>query len=906
MNAAPSLKRLPLAAFPPPGQPTSDRDGAAAAAQRPAQLTRATVRLVFATRAHVSKLAAVEQELLRAAGKDARDPPSVLRGAVVRYMSQGRHRLDLVAGTAVDAQGALALRLAAFCKLVPVACLSASSPLDDDAAWEGGGGKEVAELAQALASRLPTCSEVATACCRLSLGWLWAGQLGAVKAAAQADLAGVAALLDDGVAVAAVLPCVVPPMSLPATLQKPAAAAQPKPALASPPQQQHEQEQQMPRMLAKHNKNWRTEFRAGSVKLTELVLALQRRGYVQAEQHLTTKGTKQPPAGSGQLRKAREHMPPGGALEALLLQLVADADRAEPGCWHTIGALGTMIGKHNSQWKSLAIPSATGVPKLQRLVTVLQERGHVEAEDPPQESPSGMHPAEPLEPAIPSPLVPAPEDGMASGVEVQSVLACDAADRAPGLPEPGSEDEMAASDATGRGGPAPTRRPPSAQPSASQGAQLFNWEQQWYPLGLLWVWMDPKSAAAAALRPLPLPTELQPTLGGSEASGVLLGDWYQRDLPVSAPHLLENLLDPSHVHWAHHGVIGRGTWAGPISLEQEAPITAQGGFTMRMQGQWSGRSSSGQQEAAVHRVLETEVWGDSMRDAERLNGSGANGSGANGSGANSSGGGARPVASPAAGAAAAAASGGTPAATHFVPPGLVWPDQSRLFAGYSTDALPPAARSLLQSGRLTPLLHAFQFLGDLGAHEVVDGDLIHIFRQARLGLCDQEGDEQGLRRSGESWRQAYFMPAAADRGVLLLRRWLDELAGGGPRYGLAEPGAPPPQQLVSLSRMQILDRWEQHTRVCPSCSRALSGVRTARAVLQVGATSGLAAALAVALLRALMPAPPLPSAPGSRAVAGPSLVLLLGAAALAAGVLQLALGSLELRFIGRDYRHDDK
>ena len=88
--------------------------------------------------------------------------------------------------------------------------------------------------------------------------------------------------------------------------------------------------------------------------------------------------------------------------------------------------------------------------------------------------------------------------------------------------------------------------------------------------------------------------------------------------------------------------------------------------------------------------------------------------------------------------------------------------------------------------------------------------------------------------------------------------------------------------------------------------QALSGVRTARAVLQVGATSGLAAALAVALLRALTPAPPLPSAPGSRAVAGPSLVLLLGAAALAAGVLQLALGSLELRFIGRDYRHDDK
>ena len=65
MSAAAQLKRLPLAAFPPSGQPTSDRDGAAAAAHLPARLTRATVRLVFATRAHVSKLAAVEQELLR-------------------------------------------------------------------------------------------------------------------------------------------------------------------------------------------------------------------------------------------------------------------------------------------------------------------------------------------------------------------------------------------------------------------------------------------------------------------------------------------------------------------------------------------------------------------------------------------------------------------------------------------------------------------------------------------------------------------------------------------------------------------------------------------------------------------------------------------------------------------------
>lgn len=37
---------------------------------------------------------------------------------------------------------------------------------------------------------------------------------------------------------------------------------------------------------------------------------------------------------------------------------------------------------------------------------------------------------------------------------------------------------------------------------------------------------------------------------------------YQRELPISAEYLLENLLDPAHVSFAHHGVIGRRTrWA---------------------------------------------------------------------------------------------------------------------------------------------------------------------------------------------------------------------------------------------------------------------------------------------------------------------------------------------------------
>ena len=227
---------------------------------------------------------------------------------------------------------------------------------------------------------LPPAAQVATACCRLSLGWLWAGQLGAVKAAAQADLAGVAALLDDGVAVAAVLPCVVPPMSLPATLQKPAAAAQPKPALASPPQQQHEQEQQMPRWQQQPPQQQppqqppqqrdvmpspkRQRIDGGSAvgrepKPGELPdpglsaspaaqAAQQSPGPSPPVQDKSTVAEAAQPPQPLVVDRAVRVMAPGGPLEALLLASVAEVDSTgKPGSWHACSMLGSMLAKHN-------------------------------------------------------------------------------------------------------------------------------------------------------------------------------------------------------------------------------------------------------------------------------------------------------------------------------------------------------------------------------------------------------------------------------------------------------------------------------------------------------------------------------------------------------------------------------
>jgi phenylpropionate dioxygenase-like ring-hydroxylating dioxygenase large terminal subunit len=91
--------------------------------------------------------------------------------------------------------------------------------------------------------------------------------------------------------------------------------------------------------------------------------------------------------------------------------------------------------------------------------------------------------------------------------------------------------------------------------------------------GLLWVWLDPSNEGAglAAAAAPALPSEM------ASGEGVLLGDWMMRELPLSYEFLAENLLDPAHVHFSHHGVIGSRARAGPVALR---PRPEGAGFSM--------------------------------------------------------------------------------------------------------------------------------------------------------------------------------------------------------------------------------------------------------------------------------------------------------------------------------------
>ncbi len=78
--------------------------------------------------------------------------------------------------------------------------------------------------------------------------------------------------------------------------------------------------------------------------------------------------------------------------------------------------------------------------------------------------------------------------------------------------------------------------------------------------GLLWVWPDPASAEQALEHPLPLS-------GRMDAAAGFVWSSFIRDLPYDWRTLVENVCDPAHVPFAHHGIQGDRRQATPLEIE---------------------------------------------------------------------------------------------------------------------------------------------------------------------------------------------------------------------------------------------------------------------------------------------------------------------------------------------------
>jgi phenylpropionate dioxygenase-like ring-hydroxylating dioxygenase large terminal subunit len=77
---------------------------------------------------------------------------------------------------------------------------------------------------------------------------------------------------------------------------------------------------------------------------------------------------------------------------------------------------------------------------------------------------------------------------------------------------------------------------------------------------LLWVWPDAKSQELANQTPLPLSPQI-------DASKGFVWSSFVRDIEYDWQTLIENVADPSHVPFAHHGVQGNREKAGAVPIE---------------------------------------------------------------------------------------------------------------------------------------------------------------------------------------------------------------------------------------------------------------------------------------------------------------------------------------------------
>ncbi|KAK9814221.1 hypothetical protein WJX72_002503 [[Myrmecia] bisecta] len=174
-----------------------------------------------------------------------------------------------------------------------------------------------------------------------------------------------------------------------------------------------------------------------------------------------------------------------------------------------------------------------------------------------------------------------------------------------------------------------------------------------------------------------------------------------------------------------------------------------------------------------------------------------------------------------------------------------------------------------------------RWIDHLVLNEVFDGDLAYLAKAASNAT---EHDA-----SFSNWAQEYYMPAQADRSVIAWRKWYHGRGRGGATKSTgAEPERPPKR----LSRKALMDRYRQHTKHCPSCSKMLRRMQAWQTGLK-----GLAAVLGLYMAAQLGTGSLEPLSPAAAAVA---------AAAIASLAASSKLHDWEDKFKFRNYIHAER
>lgn len=295
-------------------------------------------------------------------------------------------------------------------------------------------------------------------------------------------------------------------------------------------------------------------------------------------------------------------------------------------------------------------------------------------------------------------------------------------------------------------------------------------------LGVLWVWGESSENAAleAALKEPNLPTELNdPEL----KDRVTFGVWSHRDVPYGWEVAMENVTDPAHVAVAHHNIVSnRYTDPCPLTISFQRKPTNQEGFKFRIIRQ--APPKDGQEEGISTMDFKPPCQMHIRTEYST---------------------GAKLV-----------------LVINFVPTKPGWSrlvGSTLLVTGAKGEKPPGFAIYSAPLPRWMLHLLAPAFL-----HQ--DQVFLH-FQQSIL--------QKETLKNGNDWMKSYWIPTEADKGTVMLRKWLDR--NGGVGWSKAAN-----TDLSSLPDKQLLfDTYRTHTCQCAVCSKALKNTTRTQKFLKYSA-----------------------------------------------------------------------
>ncbi|CAM9927265.1 unnamed protein product [Scytosiphon promiscuus] len=373
--------------------------------------------------------------------------------------------------------------------------------------------------------------------------------------------------------------------------------------------------------------------------------------------------------------------------------------------------------------------------------------------------------------------------------------------------------------------------------------------------GKLWLWPDSSPEGVEASNTVAPAVVSDLDLENGEWGG----NWYARDLAYGHDTLLENLIDPAHLPFAHHGVISQRANGTPMTTEidQEASAGVDE-FSTKPTG-YNGKKNLVVTFKAPSLVyyyndftevvpfmakglsppLRAVVWAMKKFNLDKR---------------------------------VAMALEGT---TKDLDDRCLF-----YFIGYAVPTSPGRCRIFTRSPRNFFLQHPViprRWRNSLSKehrsqHLVLDGDSTALHMQERFLLG---ADQQGVKRP----ESTFFMPTTSDKTIQAFRKWYNSRGAGGPPWA---KGIDPSDLGPVLPREKILDRMDAHSKDCSACSKAYGVSGKVKKAAMGGALLLLA---------------------GAAAAPRGALALKLVGGALANAGLAVAMAKRQQQFVFVDYVH---